>query len=1313
MDHHTAGSEIAPEEIRSIRERLNLTQAEAGELIGGGPRAFTKYEAGTVKPAASVINLLRVLDAHPNALAALERSPRRRAVAHGPLPFEISAEDIERLTESDMHELLRRLLRAEALANELPLDGIHVSSATSSPDGGEDGRIEWTVDPARTPFLPGRLCQFQAKAGKITPTEAANEALKPMVRQVLESGGHYIVLCGKRYVRQLIERREAAIRDAVRHAGIDVGDHQIDFRDADRTADWVNHHAPVAMWVKERTQPGSIGPFRSWSHWAGRAEHDGSPWLEDDRLAELTTWLLERATQRQSVARVIGLWGIGKSRLVLEGIGGSLLSPMVMYTVEAEVGPYAINEAIENMAAAGTRAIAVVDECTIETHRVLADKVRRSSSRLSLITIDDEVPSGAPDETTYVVTEAPFSVTQAVVERVAPGLHSEDQRRLVLFSQGFPKIATRISRLWGGTPIANATDDDLVDAFVLGRTPTEHDVRRKSAELLATFGPIRIEPKADSQLPLIASMARHLTPDDLDAGVIALVDRGAAQRRGGYVVLHPRPIAMRLAERQWKEWTQEKWEQALTGSIRTGLRVSAARNLALLNDTEIARQVVMHVCRSGGPLDVTGMTNPGSPEVLSFLAEIHGRTVAQYIERNLNRIDRLSMIPFPARHTLVRTLEKIAFASSTFVHGGRLLLRLASLEDDVASDAAHSFQALFPVLLGTTEADGTARLSLVDALLAADDPVQRSLVARALIAGSKISRFGRGVGAETHGSRPALREWRPATREQFHGYVQGCVARLGTLATNDDGTGSAARAALAHNLRSLIAAGYVDTLEPLIRRVSKFTGSWNAGLASLRMTLEYDSIILSDDVVFRIRKLVEELQPRTLESRVHSYVTGGAWDSSLNRQSRVETVKSLGAEAFQHPNVLTTLLPGLSRGRQSMACEFGESIGERDEHLGLFEPIIQAAVQTSEGNRNYDLLAGFITGISSARPDVVEPFKQRAAQTPALAPILPQICRHAGITPADIRLLIDALQTSSVPPWRLKEWYEVRDVAASTVAPLFEAMMNHSADAFAIAVDLMEIYTHGSPQRLEELQLQICKLAKTASRWPLHYDALAVYSFKRIMSSVLEKGRGDSSACTTALELTKALVDGDPYHDFYLMESVLPILLSGFPEISWPLIGEAIISNPRLSWRLEEILRDSFDDRSDAAILSLPQDTLLAWCHAHPERAPVSAASMVPVFVDGTADVAKRLHPVMTRLLEHFGERDDVLQASTRNIDMFEWVDSWASYYAQFEEPLKGLQNHNAPQVRNWAEKMSKVVSERKEKATKIDEERAVQAELR
>src|SRR4051794_2267418 len=37
-----------PDEVRAVRERLGLTQREAGLTIGGGPNAFQKYESGEI-----------------------------------------------------------------------------------------------------------------------------------------------------------------------------------------------------------------------------------------------------------------------------------------------------------------------------------------------------------------------------------------------------------------------------------------------------------------------------------------------------------------------------------------------------------------------------------------------------------------------------------------------------------------------------------------------------------------------------------------------------------------------------------------------------------------------------------------------------------------------------------------------------------------------------------------------------------------------------------------------------------------------------------------------------------------------------------------------------------------------------------------------------------------------------------------------------------------------------------------------------------------------------------------------------------------
>ena len=61
-----------PEEIKQIRTKLGLTQEAAGDLIGGGPRAFQKYEAGDLLPSRAIASALVLLDRDPSGIAVLQ-----------------------------------------------------------------------------------------------------------------------------------------------------------------------------------------------------------------------------------------------------------------------------------------------------------------------------------------------------------------------------------------------------------------------------------------------------------------------------------------------------------------------------------------------------------------------------------------------------------------------------------------------------------------------------------------------------------------------------------------------------------------------------------------------------------------------------------------------------------------------------------------------------------------------------------------------------------------------------------------------------------------------------------------------------------------------------------------------------------------------------------------------------------------------------------------------------------------------------------------------------------------------------------------
>jgi HTH-type transcriptional regulator/antitoxin MqsA len=62
-----------PDHIRASRKRWKLTQEQAGAILGGGKRAFQKYETGQAVPTYAAIALIELVNASPENLEILKR----------------------------------------------------------------------------------------------------------------------------------------------------------------------------------------------------------------------------------------------------------------------------------------------------------------------------------------------------------------------------------------------------------------------------------------------------------------------------------------------------------------------------------------------------------------------------------------------------------------------------------------------------------------------------------------------------------------------------------------------------------------------------------------------------------------------------------------------------------------------------------------------------------------------------------------------------------------------------------------------------------------------------------------------------------------------------------------------------------------------------------------------------------------------------------------------------------------------------------------------------------------------------------------
>ena len=61
-------------DIRRIRKKLKLTQAELSEVFGVGKLAFSRYERGETRPSVPLIKLLKLVERHPELMIEIRAS---------------------------------------------------------------------------------------------------------------------------------------------------------------------------------------------------------------------------------------------------------------------------------------------------------------------------------------------------------------------------------------------------------------------------------------------------------------------------------------------------------------------------------------------------------------------------------------------------------------------------------------------------------------------------------------------------------------------------------------------------------------------------------------------------------------------------------------------------------------------------------------------------------------------------------------------------------------------------------------------------------------------------------------------------------------------------------------------------------------------------------------------------------------------------------------------------------------------------------------------------------------------------------------
>jgi hypothetical protein len=401
--------------------------------------------------------------------------------------FDVTPDEIAKLNDVDLRELVGRLCEAELASRRLSPAAVTWGGSQTAADGGLDVRVALPEGTAIDGFVPRAATGFQVKTPDMARAAISAEmrpagAIRPVIQELADRAGAYLIVSSHGSTADIaLRNRRNALREAL--VGVTNADRlYTDFYDRTRLATWVRRHPGLITWVKEKVGRALVG-WRPYGSWSGAAEGIDAEYLLDEKLrlhlgkhrdapaqpvADAIDELRDELAQPGKMVRLVGLSGVGKTRLVQAlfdaRVGSSPIPPsLAAYTNLADNPDPQPTGLASVLIANRTRAVLIVDNCPPDLHRRLSDLCAASGSTVSVLTVEYDVRDDQPEGTQVVAldTSSP-ELVEKLVRRRYPHLSEVDARTIAEASGGNARIAIALAEtVEHSETIAGLSDDEL------------------------------------------------------------------------------------------------------------------------------------------------------------------------------------------------------------------------------------------------------------------------------------------------------------------------------------------------------------------------------------------------------------------------------------------------------------------------------------------------------------------------------------------------------------------------------------------------------------------------------------------------------------------------------------------------------------------------------------------------------------------------------------------------------------------------------------------------------------------------------------
>jgi len=1227
--------------------------------------------------------------------------------------FDIDKSFIKAVDDETARELVARLCRAELRAQGFPESAVTWGGDQRAKDGGVDVRVD-CPSPLRSPdFVKKARTVFQVKAERFPPSKIQGEmapkgALRPAIIELNETGGAYIIVSTQDDDTDLALQPR---RDAILHC---LSDYEIntsvqsDFYDSRRIADWIEKYPSIATWLRHKIgQP--LWGWRPYGPWAYGEDDPAAEYLVDDRvrvfvpgaddgrcITDVITQLRQELEQTVSI-RMVGLSGVGKTRLV-QALFDSRVCPEtvappsenVIYADLADEPEPQPRTMLESLLESGSDSIVVIDNCGPDTHERLTGIIRRSGSRLKLITIEYDIRDDLPEDTLCYRLEGSSSeiITKLLRARYRR-LSNSDADRIAEFSDGNARVAFALaSTVEVGGELSRLRNRELFERLFQQKNAPNDELLRcaEAASLLYSFDGADVLPSGE--IARLASFS-EVTPLTFLRHIAELDRRGLVQKRGRWRAVLPHAIANGLATRMLESVPEDLLYETLFEEAGERIARSFSKRLGFLHDCPKAVAMVSRMLAVDGKLGMLAALSDFGRQMFANVAPVDPKGALDAIERAAEKEDFLS-IDNRARSRFARVARSIAYEPEYFADAVLILKRFALAEPEGYNyePARDMLKSLFFCYLSGTQASPEQRHKVVENLVLRGEGKERELGFDLIHAGLEACHFSSHHGFE-FGAKHRDYGWHPRSQADVKAWFRPLIEIAATIGVQDNANGRKARTILGQAWQGLWGrVGLDDELVDVARRLSAIDG-WPEGWLGLRQVLQRDAKSLTPTSLVQLRELEKLLAPSDLVSEIRARVLAHgtfAYDlddedtrkdedkeplsaSEKHRKARIKN-EALGVKAASSPEllVLDTLIPDLcSTGLSSGVYEFGRGIGmHHADMFGLLDAVRTHIEHADRGELSLIWVRGLLSGWKGTDPDAVERFLEDAIADVVWRDWFVELQVQSDLDAKAYGRLLKALDSGNCPTWQFRYLAMGRatdPLTVSQIIALSNKLALRSDHGLSTAIHLLAMVIHCADKKDEQYKNELGKAL-------LEFLGYIDWSILNADHAQVDHDLGE--VVKFALQSAESEINVEP-----ILRRMLPKAETGWVRYNdvrnnalkpffqlFPRLSLEVVCTPDENGtfhRATDLVSDRYSERRETALAFVPTEVLINWCNEKPETRYAFAAGACKLFEkQDNEEVPLVISVTALALLAAAPDKASVIQTIVRRFYPNSWWGSLA-----------------------------------------------------